>query len=568
VTKRRAAMSALLCGLMACLSAVGAADPGAPPASAPKREYYLLLDTSTSMRGERIQRLKEGLVREFLPSLDGETRLHLFTFDEGIQITNRVFTLFTPDDIRRVTEFINGLKADGRSTWAWSSLRQVLETGRREYGTGGETLRFFMYTDGEDNEKNGPRLEDVLATYDLVRTISDDRAGLKIFTLGFALHADALAACNRHGVPVLDVPDAEPIPMPSIVDFTWWPPRPPAGTSVKFLNQSIPKTGRAGSRWVFDDGSQVDGVPEPERIFPKAGTYKVSLSVGADKETKSIVIVAPDEKLTAEFVSIPDNPVAGSVVHFISRSAGPIKKYKWELGRNRVADGERASLLFPDEGEYTNRLTVYGELTEDSTSAKLTVRPAPVPKLKVRLYPESAQVGQPIDFWVDDIPGLSNVVWTSAASASPASANRVQFSFPSPGTNVVSATAMWQGRQLVSSAVVNITPLSRPECRHLVRGSEPFVVGRTIFLQDSSQGHVTNWYWDFDDGTGSSIPHPEKTYAATGDYSVLHVVMGPGGRDEERIAFAHCQSACAEGRLLGANANESMGRRRDASLSR
>ncbi len=60
-----------------------------------------------------------------------------------------------------------------------------------------------------------------------------------------------------------------------------------------------------------------------------------------------------------------------------------------------------------------------------------------------------------------------------------------------------------------------------------VSGNAPL----TVQFSDRSSGVVTNWAWDFGDGTTSNSPNPAHTYAAAGTYSVSLAVSGPGGSD-------------------------------------
>jgi PKD repeat protein len=52
-----------------------------------------------------------------------------------------------------------------------------------------------------------------------------------------------------------------------------------------------------------------------------------------------------------------------------------------------------------------------------------------------------------------------------------------------------------------------------------------------VQFQDSSEGHVTTWFWDFGDSTTSTLRHPSHNYAIPGLYGVKLSVSGPGGED-------------------------------------
>ncbi|MFH1422925.1 MAG: PKD domain-containing protein [Planctomycetota bacterium] len=67
-------------------------------------------------------------------------------------------------------------------------------------------------------------------------------------------------------------------------------------------------------------------------------------------------------------------------------------------------------------------------------------------------------------------------------------------------------------------------------------GQAPLIVQ----FVDTSQGEITNWYWDFkNDGTAVSlVKNPSYLYAEPGIYTVKLLVKGPGGTDvETKILF-------------------------------
>jgi PKD repeat protein len=44
--------------------------------------------------------------------------------------------------------------------------------------------------------------------------------------------------------------------------------------------------------------------------------------------------------------------------------------------------------------------------------------------------------------------------------------------------------------------------------------------GLDIKFTDKSTGSPTSWYWDFGDGTNSTIQNPEHIYSKVGNYKV------------------------------------------------
>jgi PKD repeat protein len=52
-----------------------------------------------------------------------------------------------------------------------------------------------------------------------------------------------------------------------------------------------------------------------------------------------------------------------------------------------------------------------------------------------------------------------------------------------------------------------------------------------ISFTDQSTGDITNWQWDFGDGSVSTAQNPIHLYSYPGSYTVILTVTGPGGTD-------------------------------------
>jgi parallel beta-helix repeat protein len=60
-----------------------------------------------------------------------------------------------------------------------------------------------------------------------------------------------------------------------------------------------------------------------------------------------------------------------------------------------------------------------------------------------------------------------------------------------------------------------------------VKGSVPL----TVSFTDQSTGIISDWAWDFGEGSTSTEQHPEHTFADTGSFTITLTVTGPGGAD-------------------------------------
>ena len=82
----------------------------------------------------------------------------------------------------------------------------------------------------------------------------------------------------------------------------------------------------------------------------------------------------------------------------------------------------------------------------------------------------------------------------------------------------------------------NFTPPSSPYGTSVPSAAFTASVGEgtaplAVQFTDTSGGTVTEWLWDFGDGTTSTIPNPNHLYSAPGTYTVSLTVTGPNGSD-------------------------------------
>ena len=50
-----------------------------------------------------------------------------------------------------------------------------------------------------------------------------------------------------------------------------------------------------------------------------------------------------------------------------------------------------------------------------------------------------------------------------------------------------------------------------------------------VTFTNASTGQITTWAWTFGDNSGSSVQHPQRTYASAGTYTMTLTVSGAGG---------------------------------------
>ncbi len=100
--------------------------------------------------------------------------------------------------------------------------------------------------------------------------------------------------------------------------------------------------------------------------------------------------------------------------------------------------------------------------------------------------------------------------------------------FANPGIYTVTLQVSGPGGASNFSWQINVRTQSAP----IAGFSQSVASGRaplTVQFTDQSVGSITNWVWNFSDGTTSTERNPSHTFSGVGTYNVFLTVSGPGG---------------------------------------
>lgn len=99
----------------------------------------------------------------------------------------------------------------------------------------------------------------------------------------------------------------------------------------------------------------------------------------------------------------------------------------------------------------------------------------------------------------------------------------------------------WNG--MIDDLKIFNTALSSIEVEQLSVCAEPPVAsftkteevqpGELVTFTDTSTGEITDWLWDFGDGTMSTVQNPTHVYETSGVFTVSLTIIGPGGVDTD-----------------------------------
>jgi len=228
-------------------------------------------------------------------------------------------------------------------------------------------------------------------------------------------------------------------------------------------------------------------------------------------------------------------------VYFTSQVQGPdIETYLWNFGDGQTSGGTNPSHQYQFPGKYDVSLTVISPWGQDTDTKQqyISVRGL-IPSFET--IPDTwAIVNNPVTF-IDTSRG-SPVQWqwdygdgTIETTANPTTTH----SYDSAGVYTINMTATnWEPRTASTTKQIRIENRTVPQNVDFevpgmqYSGTHPFYVQ----FEDTTpfQSNVTEWFWEFGDGSNSFERAPNHTYQNPGQFTVTLTVRNDAGTNEKR----------------------------------
>lgn len=282
--------------------------------------------------------------------------------------------------------------------------------------------------------------------------------------------------------------------------------------------------------WDFGDGGSSTSAT-PTHSYTVAGIYKVTLTV-----TDGITTTTANQ-----FVEVSPTPIAafnvyagtgnGNAYSFQSSStvaSGSIASYIWDFGDGTGAVTSNPDKIYAAAGNYTVKLIVISDKgcgAEITQTVAVTLTGTPI--LAAFTTNSTTQCLTTNSFVFTNTSDNGNgetYAWnfgdgTSSTSYSPT------HTYTQAGNYTVTLTVTKGANSSV--AVKAITVASQPV------SSFAFTVNNNVVNFTSSStiatGYITNFNWDFGDGSTSTQQSPEHTFSASNTYLVTLTSTGIGG---------------------------------------
>lgn len=287
--------------------------------------------------------------------------------------------------------------------------------------------------------------------------------------------------------------------------------------SVPFIAQTAETL---SYQWDFGDGN-ISTERNPVHVYQTDGIYNVSLiatnSIGCTETImKDSFIVIKRPRVT--FDSLPS---LGCLPHSVRPNAhiGPpetISTYRWIFGDGKESTAKKPVHTYTTPGKYIIKL-VYttGSGCVDSAFT-MEIEVGNKPNLDFTASPTFTCAFKPVSFTdISSSPATDKWRWEFGDGESSELQNP-NHNFSDTGVFDVKLVAWSSGcaDTLVKEDIVHITGPVAKFTDSISCGS-PY---RRWFRDRSID--AAEWFWDFGDGTTSTLQNPEHTYQANGDYIV------------------------------------------------
>ncbi|MBI4835818.1 MAG: PKD domain-containing protein [Candidatus Abawacabacteria bacterium] len=312
--------------------------------------------------------------------------------------------------------------------------------------------------------------------------------------------------------------------------------------------------------WEYGDGDQSESGKTVNHSFAQTGTYKITVRLKDDdnnvsEENIEVIVGNPKQGPQAAMITEPRAPERGSLegvfpfqVSFNAETSrdpdGSIVAYEWDFGDNtEKVSGQRVTHTFTRAGTFSITLVVTDNDNQKSAPAMMSVQVKPPtlekPIIQITSNPPTPSGNVPFTIAFDASGSRSsngNIIayeWDFGDGAKVIGNARISHTYNSPGVYTVSLTARDIANQTNTQTVVVAVRVAAPVAQieaSRSRGTAPLNI---LFNASGSTGSITDFQWNFDDGTTGLGRTVEHIFNQPGRYNVVLKVTDIAGQVDE-----------------------------------
>ncbi|MBI1838462.1 MAG: PKD domain-containing protein [Flavobacteriia bacterium] len=311
--------------------------------------------------------------------------------------------------------------------------------------------------------------------------------------------------------------------------------------NVNFTNQSTTGTNIIYN-WNFGNGN-TSTLQNPTNIsYSSANTYAVTLIVtntqtGCSNTTTNNITIS---NFSTDF-DLPDSICIGSSVNLTDLSTTGVNLWSWNNGNGQTSTNQNPTFIYNTAGTYTITLNSQNTIAgcTDSQTHQIVVIPLPVPSFSGTPLNGCAPLN--VTFTNTSSSG-SNFVWTFGDGTTYNGQTPPIHTYNSYGnfTVTLSSTGILgcQASNSITNYIITTPPIANFSS-FPTNGCTPLTVN--FINLSSSTDPITNWLWDFGDGTTYNGQTPPAHIFNTGVYDISLTITTQNGCTDTEIKNDYIQ---------------------------
>jgi gliding motility-associated-like protein len=298
--------------------------------------------------------------------------------------------------------------------------------------------------------------------------------------------------------------------------------------TVTFTDQSTSASGSIIQwEWNFGDGA-TSNIQNPTHVYTNSGTYnvflKVTASTGCTQTLFKQQYIRAGAGAQADFIAnVPNYCQVPVTVNFTNTSqTGTGSTYTWNFGDGNTSTASNPTHTYNAAGSFTISLTVQGidgcnstkQQTIDLTGKNVSFT-----------GPNSICVGSATSFQMTSSPAPVSQTWSMGDGATYTTA-AISHTYTSAGTYTITLTNEFTGG-CVATKTQTVTVIAAPALDFQADTTKACKPPFAVNFQPV--GGVSNFNWDFGDGSTSTLQNPAHTYQTAGNFTVILSAMNASG---------------------------------------
>ena len=332
----------------------------------------------------------------------------------------------------------------------------------------------------------------------------------------------------------------QPAPPSVNASFRYDPNNPDRFDTISFTDRSSVESGGqiAQWEWDFDDG-RTSTLQNPTHQYHDDGTYRVELTVTTtdgveDTATETIQVSTEPQVVNADFDYRPDDPTRFDEIQFNDKSTleprGQIERWRWNFGDGTISTQQNPTHQYNSDGTYRVTLRV---ITDEGIEDRA--------EETVKIATPEQEIDAEFTFSPDDPTRFDEITFTDESEVEPrghiadwewefgdgetSTSQHPSHQYDEDGTYRVTLTVTTDedNEASITKTVTVETPPQVVEPDFAYTPSDPSRIDEIEFSDETDvtpRGEVTEWHWDFGDGTRSTKANPTHQYDEDGTYRV------------------------------------------------